>query len=124
VQTLIVSRCGAAVIDITPSKSAFLYGYPHVPRMSTGTHDPLECAAVYLEAARGNALFLANDLIYHQGAAGNQSPRHVTRANTFTEAQRIGEILGRSIATALQGMTFAPPWQGCRTVCDGRPHPA
>lgn len=259
------------MVDITPSKSAFLYGYPHVPRMSTGTHDPLECAALYLEGPEGTALFLANDLIYfprdfarrvreriaaatgvpveaimvtaththsgpvltnnlsnsadsvpkadvvyldwladrqvavakaalaaaepadfglaiaraegvgsnrhdpagptdaelpvlvarsrttgsplacmtvygmhptvlhedsklfsadfpgftrrwlqanalppscpvvyHQGAAGNQSPRHVTRANTFAEAQRIGENLGRSIAAAIQAVTFAP----------------
>ena len=58
------THCGAAVADITPLKSAFLFGYPHVPRMSTGTHDPLECAAIYLRGKQGRALFLANDLIY------------------------------------------------------------
>jgi hypothetical protein len=35
-----------------------------VPRHSTGIHDPLECAALYLRTTSGSALFLANDLIY------------------------------------------------------------
>ena len=35
--------------------------------------------------------------LYHTGPAGNQSPRHVTKANTFDEAGRLGEILGRAI---------------------------
>jgi len=54
---------GAAVVDITPAGSVFLYGYPHVPRYSTGIHDPLECAALYLRRGEGQALFLANDVI-------------------------------------------------------------
>lgn len=55
---------GAAVADITPRGSVFLYGYPHVPRYSTGVNDPLECAALYLRNGDGHALFLANDVIY------------------------------------------------------------
>ena len=35
-----------------------------MPRHSTGIHDPLECAALYLRTTSGSALFLANDLIY------------------------------------------------------------
>lgn len=54
---------GAAVADLTPSGSVFLYGYPHVPRNSTGVHDPLECAALYLRRGAEHALFLANDVI-------------------------------------------------------------
>ena len=50
--------------DITPAGSVHLFGYPHVRRMSTGVHDPLECAALCLRAARGAAIFIANDLIY------------------------------------------------------------
>ena len=57
------SWAGAAVVDITPRGSVFLFGYPHVPRYSTGVHDPLECAALFLRSAEGGALFLANDLI-------------------------------------------------------------
>jgi hypothetical protein len=264
---------GAAVSDLTPSGSVFLYGYPHVARDSTGVHDPLQCAALYLRGGGGEVLFLANDLIhfsqaliaeirqaitaetgvpaeaimvtaththsgpvivdhvsnaadptvskpdpaylqwivrqiaaaaktavnaarpaelgfvvaraqgvgtnrhdptgpadpevpvllaraadthapigamvvyamhptvlhedstlisgdfphfarrflqehalgancpvlYHNGASGNQSPRHVTRANTFAEAQRLGELLGRAIVDALPMMTFGVP---------------
>src|SRR5688572_17649210 len=55
---------GAAVVDITPTGSVFLYGYPHVPRFSTGVHDPLECAALYLRSGPDAVLFLAHDVIY------------------------------------------------------------
>jgi len=40
-------------------------------------------------------------VIYHTGAAGNQSPRHVTRGNTPAEAERLGAILGRAVEQAL-----------------------
>ncbi len=56
---------GAAAVDITPERPVFLYGYPHVPRWSTGVSDPLECSALYLEDSQGGkALFLACDLIF------------------------------------------------------------
>lgn len=56
---------GAATVDITPAGPVFLYGYPHVPRYSSGLHDPLECAALFLrDEAGGSALFLANDVIF------------------------------------------------------------
>jgi neutral ceramidase len=57
-------RAGAAVTDLTPAARVFLYGYPHVERTSTGVHDPLQCAALYLRQGRAQALFLANDLIH------------------------------------------------------------
>ncbi len=57
-------QAGAAVMDLTPARSVFLYGYPHVARDSTGVHDPLQCAALYLRQGGGHALFLANDLIH------------------------------------------------------------
>ena len=269
-QSTATLHAGAATVDVTPPGSVFLFGYPHVPRMSTGVHDPLECAALYLKREGTEVLLLANDIIfvskshtreirrrirertgireeaimitaththsgpltakclsnaadpvvpepdarylelfttrvvaaaeaavrsavpaeigfalarsdgvgtnrhdpagpadpevpvlvarslatgtpiacmlvcamhptvlhedstlisadfpgftrrflrqqalpptcpvlYHQGASGNQSPRHVTRANTFAEAQRLGEILGRQVAAALAGITY------------------
>jgi neutral ceramidase len=57
-------HAGAAVTDLTPRRSVFLYGYPHVARDSTGVHDSLECAALYLRSGEGQAMFLANDLIH------------------------------------------------------------
>lgn len=49
-------------------------------------------------------------ILYHNGASGNQSPRHVTKANTFAEAQRLGETLGGIIAEALPNMRFTGEW--------------
>ena len=40
-------------------------------------------------------------VLYHTGPAGNQSPRHVTRANTFAEAERLGGILADAVAKAM-----------------------
>jgi hypothetical protein len=57
-------RAGAACSDITPDDSVFLFGYPHVPRWSTGIHDRLECSAFYLEEGDNRALFIAHDLIF------------------------------------------------------------
>lgn len=57
-------RAGAAVVDITPKESVFLFGYPHVPRWSTGVHDPLEASALYLEQGATRLLIIANDIIF------------------------------------------------------------
>ena len=40
-------------------------------------------------------------VLMFMGAAGNQSPRHVTKENTFEEATRIGNILGDAVARGL-----------------------
>jgi hypothetical protein len=55
---------GAATVDITPLDSQFLFGYPHVPRMSTGVHDPLSSCALFLGDGKTSLLFIANDVIY------------------------------------------------------------
>ena len=55
---------GAATADITPSRSSFLYGYPHVDRQSTSTHDPLLASALYLSDGGTRTLFIANDIIF------------------------------------------------------------
>jgi hypothetical protein len=44
--------------------------------------------------------------VYHMGTAGNQSPRHVTKSNTFDEAERLGRILGAAIERALDDVTY------------------
>jgi hypothetical protein len=40
-------------------------------------------------------------IIYFTGTAGNQSPRHVTKANTFEEASRIGKIIADTVKLQL-----------------------
>ena len=45
-------------------------------------------------------------VVYNSGAAGNQSPRHVTRGNTFEEAERLGEILSKAVLATLPEMDF------------------
>jgi neutral ceramidase len=55
---------GAAAVDITPSGSAFLYGYPHEPRFSTGVHDPLLASALFLAAGDQSIVFVSVDTIW------------------------------------------------------------
>jgi len=57
-------RVGAACRDVTPTDSQFLYGYPHVERMSTGVNDPLLASAMYLEDGLRQAIFVAIDIIW------------------------------------------------------------
>ena len=46
-------------------------------------------------------------VIHHTGPCGNLSPRHVTRANTFDEATRLGHELGQSIARSMGSIDYA-----------------
>lgn len=45
-------------------------------------------------------------ILHHTGPAGNQSPRHVTNANTFEEAARLGALVGNAVVRALQLITY------------------
>ena len=36
-----VLKAGSSQVDITPTGSQFLFGYPHVARYSTGVHGPV-----------------------------------------------------------------------------------
>lgn len=46
-------------------------------------------------------------VVYHTGACGNQSPRHVVKGNTFAEAERLGFALADNVIAALKDATFA-----------------
>lgn len=52
--------------------------------------------------------FLGNNcpVIYHTGPSGNQSPRHVTKENTFKEAKRLGNILAQAVGKILHEISF------------------
>ncbi len=66
--------------------------FPHYVRESLQGHLGSQCTFVYCT-----------------GAAGNQSPRHVTRGNTFAEAKRLGEIVAGSLLSKIPGAaTYVP----------------
>lgn len=46
-------------------------------------------------------------VIYHTGACGNQSPRHVVKANTFAEAERLGYALADGVLEAMATPKFS-----------------
>ena len=55
---------GAATVDISPATPQFLFGYPHVDRISTGVHDSLLSSAWYLSDGITPLLMVANDVIF------------------------------------------------------------
>ena len=57
-------KAGKAVVDISPTKSMFLWGYPHVERMSTGVNDPLCASVLFLSNAHSSLMTIALDLLY------------------------------------------------------------
>lgn len=54
----------SAVVITHPNESHFLFGYPFVDRMSTGTHDDLMSSALYLTNGEEHVLLISNDVIY------------------------------------------------------------
>src|SRR5690606_38297828 len=75
--------------DITPEGSAFLFGYPHVPRISTGVHDRLYSSAIYCSDGRAGVLLVANDIIW------------VPRPVALRARQRISESTGVPVSHIL-----------------------
>ena len=47
--------------------------------------------------------------VYHMGASGDQSPRHVVERNTLEEAARLGHLLGDAVADALDDAAHIQP---------------
>ena len=56
-------RAGAAQREVTPGKSLFLYGYPHVQRYSEGSHDPLYASALVLDNGIRKIALCAIDVV-------------------------------------------------------------
>ncbi len=86
-------RAGFGRTDITPRKPCFLVGYPHVDRISTGTHDPLFASAVCLENGETPLLLISLDLIF------------ITADSTRECRRRIGEVTGIPAQNILIGAT-------------------
>lgn len=85
-------RVGAASVDVTPSRPAFLYGYPKVPRTHTGVNDPLMASALYLDDGKEQCLLVAVDLIW-------LSKRQVAIARARIHGQVGVPIVIRPLAT-------------------------
>lgn len=86
-------RAGFGRTDITPLNPCFLVGYPHVERISTGTHDPLYASAVCLENGGTPLLFISLDLLF------------ITADSTRECRRRIGEVTGIPAQNILIGAT-------------------
>jgi neutral ceramidase len=71
---------GAASIDITPSDSQFLFGYPHVARYSTGVHDRLLSSALCLSDGRTQVMFIGNDIIFVPRELALRARRRIEQA--------------------------------------------
>jgi neutral ceramidase len=76
---------GAAITDITPQNSQFLFGYPFVERMSEGTHDPLLSSALYLSNGDGQALLISNDVIFVSKASVSRIRREISKKTGIQE---------------------------------------
>ena len=57
-------KAGVAKRDVSPGTSMFLWGYPHVPRMSTGIRDPLFATALCLDDGQRQTLSVSVDVLY------------------------------------------------------------
>ena len=78
-------NAAAVAVDITPHKSSFLLGYPHVERMSEGTHDPLTAQLLYLANGNSVQLLVSLDLLMLD------RPRALKLRSRLAEALGIGE---------------------------------
>lgn len=85
---------GAAEVDVTPDRQTFLFGYPHVNRLSTGVHDPLKASALFLASgdAAAGVLFLVADVIF--------VPRPVSERVRCRIAEATGVPVERIMVTA------------------------
>ena len=75
-------RAGAAAVEITPKGPGpvALFGYPHVPRISEGVHDPLLAAALWLSDGERSAVLMALDLLLLDPPAARALRRAVAEA--------------------------------------------
>ncbi len=77
---------GAAVRTINPPDGAVLFGYPHVPRVSTGVHDPLLASALCLENGERRLFLIALDLLFLDPPTARSIRRAVADETSVPEA--------------------------------------
>ena len=79
---------GAARRDISPKKPLFLWGYPHVPRISTGIHDPLWASAIAFRQGKDALLLIACDALFIC-PEGTRACRKAIHAKTGVPPERV-----------------------------------
>ena len=84
---------GAAQVDISPDTSQFLWGYPHVARMSTGIHDPIFASALFLGHGATSVIFIACDVLF------------ISKDLAHCARQRIQELTGVSASRIVVSAT-------------------
>ena len=57
-------KAGTAQVDISPEQPMFLWGYPHVERISTGVNDPLYASVLFMDNGNDAVMTIALDLLY------------------------------------------------------------
>lgn len=78
-------RAGAFQMDISPPKGVALFGYPHVKRVSTGTHDPLLASALYLENGGVRQVQVALDLLFLDPPTARSIRKETAKALSIPE---------------------------------------
>lgn len=78
---------GATTTDLTPRDSQFLFGYPHVKRYSTGVHDPLLCAALFLNDGTTSLLLMSVDLIFVSKELSERVARRIAASASIKPEQ-------------------------------------
>ena len=77
-------RAGTAVVDISPDKSMFLWGYPHVERMSTGVNDPLYATVLFMDNGSNAVMTIALDLLYISAKDTSEIRKHISEKSNVT----------------------------------------
>jgi hypothetical protein len=79
-------KAGTASIDISPVTPMFLAGYPHVPRISTGIHDPLYATALALDNGKAALIKVTVDIICFNPPTARDLRQRIAAATGVTDA--------------------------------------
>ncbi len=80
-------QAGACAVEISPPAGTPLFGFPHVPRRSTGVHDPLLASALVLRSGPITQVQIALDLLMLAPPDARVLRRRVADALGTTEPQ-------------------------------------
>lgn len=97
-------QAGTALADISPKLGEELGGYPHYPRNSTGIHDPLYAACLYIDNGIMEVAIVTLDLLFF-------SKKHV--ADVRRRVEGICGIPGKNIMISTSH-THSGPWASGR----------